>query len=144
MYTVEIKLKRLHPKARLPVRATVGSACYDLATVDWGEIGGNESKVWSTGWEVEVPVDYMLELRPRSGLAARGIQLANSPATLDLDYRGEVKVILYNANPYPVQIAVGDRIAQMRVVELIPTTLCEVEELSPTERDTGGLGSTGD
>lgn len=97
-----------------------------------------------TGLQLEIPAGYELQLRPRSGLAARhGLTLANSPATIDSDYRGEVLVLLHNLGPEPVVIERGTRIAQM-VLQRVPRLEWEeTAALAETARGEGGLGSTG-
>jgi dUTP pyrophosphatase len=100
-----------------------------------------------TGLTFEIPEGYFISLRPRSGLALReGLILPNAPATIDADFRGELKVIVGNINRDPVRIRHGDRIAQLLLEQIQPFAWEEVEsldELSGTERGTGGFGSTG-
>lgn len=97
-----------------------------------------------TGLAVEVPPGYELQVRPRSGLASQGLIVLNSPGTIDSDYRGEIKVLLHNLNAEHVfRFNNGDRIAQMVLVKLPRVHIEEVSELSDTNRDTGGFGSTG-
>ena len=96
------------------------------------------------GFAIELPIGYEMQLRPRSGLALRSmITLANSPATIDADYRGEVKVILINHGPQPFTVNNGDRIAQMVVARVEEVSFEEVSELGETVRGDGGFGHTG-
>lgn len=98
----------------------------------------------STGLFVELPVGYEMQVRPRSGLAAKhGISVLNSPGTIDADYRGEVKVILVNLSDESFTIRHGERIAQLVVAEHARVEWQESETLSDTERGAGGFGSTG-
>ena len=97
-----------------------------------------------TGLFVELPEGYEMQIRPRSGLAAKhGITVLNSPGTIDADYRGEIKVILVNLSNEPFEIKSGERIAQAVVAAHARVEWCEVEELGATERGAGGFGSTG-
>ena len=96
-----------------------------------------------TGLFVELPEGYEMQIRPRSGLAAKhGITVLNSPGTIDADYRGEIKVILVNLSNIPFTIEPGERIAQMIVVRYEQVEWQAVESLSETERGAGGFGST--
>ena len=97
-----------------------------------------------TGLFVELPEGYEMQIRPRSGLAAKhGITVLNSPGTIDADYRGEIKVILVNLSNIPFTIEPGERIAQMIVARYEQGEWQAVESLSETERGAGGFGSTG-
>lgn len=103
-----------------------------------------ETKLVPTGFSIEIPPEYEVQLRPRSGLALKfGITLLNSPATIDSDYRGEVGVILTNLGREPFEIRRGDRIAQMVVARVEHAEIVEVEELGESERGAGGFGHTG-
>lgn len=97
-----------------------------------------------TGLFIELPQGYEAQIRPRSGLALKhGITILNSPGTIDADYRGEIKVLLINHGEHPFQVEHGDRIAQMIVSKHASVQWMESEELSQTERGTGGYGHTG-
>ncbi len=97
-----------------------------------------------TGLFVELPEGYEMQVRPRSGLAARhGISLVNTPGTIDPDYRGEIKVILVNLSNEDFELKPGERIAQLVVARFTRIAWESVEELSETDRGTGGFGSTG-
>lgn len=97
-----------------------------------------------TGLFVELPEGYEMQIRPRSGLAAKhGITVLNSPGTIDADYRGEIKVILVNLSNNPFEIVPGERIAQAVVAQLAHIEWEQVEQLGATERGAGGFGSTG-
>lgn len=128
----------------LPSRATAGSAGMDLVSAVDLTIAPSERMLVPTGLAVAVPEGYELQLRPRSGLALKhGITLPNTPATIDADYRGELRVILVNHGSEPFTVHRGDRIAQMLVQRVEPVTITEVSELPATERGVGGFGSTG-
>ena len=97
-----------------------------------------------TGLFVELPEGYEMQIRPRSGLAAKhGITVLNSPGTIDADYRGEIKVILVNLSNNPFEIVPGERIAQAVVAQHAHIEWEQVEQLGETERGAGGFGSTG-
>ncbi len=128
----------------LPTRATPGSAGMDLVSAVDLTIAPGERMLVPTGLTVAVPQGYELQLRPRSGLALKhGITLPNTPATIDADYRGEIRVILVNLGTEPFQVARGDRIAQMLVQRVEPVSFREVEVLPESGRGSGGFGSTG-
>ena len=97
-----------------------------------------------TGLFMELPAGYEAQVRPRSGLALKkGVTVLNSPGTIDADYRGEICVLLINLSQDPFVINDGERIAQMVIARHEQAELVEVEELSDTERGTGGFGHTG-
>jgi dUTP pyrophosphatase len=128
----------------LPTRATPGAAGFDLASAEEGELAPMERRLFATGFAIAIPEGFEVQLRPRSGLALRdGLTLPNTPATIDSDYRGELKVALVNLGAAPVRVTRGMRIAQMLVARVEPATFQEVDSLPPTERGEGGFGSTG-
>lgn len=103
-----------------------------------------ERKLIPTGLAMALPAGYEAQIRPRSGLAIKhGISMPNTPGTIDADYRGELKVPLINFGAEPFKISRGDRIAQMIVAPIIQPDFKVVNDLSETERGTGGFGSTG-
>ena len=138
-----VRIKRLHPNARLPERATEGSTGYDLyACLDQPLKVGHEAVRVPTGFAMEFPSGLDVQVRPRSGLSSRGVLVVLG--TVDSDYRGEVLVTMYalpDRDPHVVQD--GDRIAQMVISRADEVSIELAEELSATSRDTGGHGSTG-
>jgi dUTP pyrophosphatase len=140
---LQVKLKRLCVSARLPIKGTSGSAYYDLYAAEDAFIIGGRVKLVTTGWNIEVPEGYFLDIRPRSGLAAKGITINNSPGTVDADYRGELKIIVINLSGKAYKIAKGDRIAQCALMPVLESDFIEVAKLSSSDRGTGGYGSTG-
>ena len=142
---VEVLLTRL-PHADglpLPSPATPGSAGYDLASAEDGELAPLQRKLFRTGFSIALPDGYECQLRPRSGLALRhGITLPNTPATVDSDYRGELMVALVNLSTETFQVIRGMRIAQMIVAPVERVAFRAVEVLPPTARGTGGFGSS--
>lgn len=129
----------------LPARATEGSAGYDVASAEPDFVlAAGERRLVGTGLSMELPHDVECQVRPRSGLALRhGITLPNSPATIDPDYRGELKVILWNSGDEPVPIARGTRIAQLVFARFAAPEVVEVDSIAATARGGGGFGSTG-
>lgn len=132
----------------LPAYETPGSAGADLranfadrATV---ELAAGGRVLISTGLRMAIPEGFEVQIRPRSGLALKhGITLANTPGTIDSDYRGPLGVILINLGADPFIVAHGDRIAQMVVAPVVQASFAEVKALSDTARGAGGFGSTG-
>ena len=143
---VEVLISRL-PHAEglpLPTPATPGSAGYDLASAEDGDLDPFQRKLFRTGFSIAVPEGYECQLRPRSGLALRhGVTLPNTPATIDSDYRGELMVALVNLSTEPFRVTRGMRIAQMIVARVERVAFRAVEALPPTSRGTGGFGSSG-
>lgn len=133
------------PLAKLPTRATNGSAAYDLYSYEALTLYPHERRAVGTGLVLEIPEGYVGQICPRSGLAIKtGITVLNAPGLVDSDFRGEVRVILVNQDAEdPVVINVGDRIAQLLVVPCEEACFIEVNETSTTNRGAGGFGSTG-
>jgi len=142
---VKLLIKKLQKNIILPEYKTDGSSGMDLmANVEQTvKILPGEKKIISTGIMVAIPEQYEIQIRPRSGLAAKnGISVLNTPGTIDSDYRGEIKVILINFGKDIFEIIKNDRIAQMIVCPIIKVELEEVESLPETVRGKGGFGST--
>ena len=143
----KLRIKKLDPRAILPVRATEGSACVDLrALLDEDcVLRPGEFRSFHTGLSIEMPSpDCVALVFSRSGMGARnGISLTNSVGVIDYDYRGELIVSLINHGPEEHVVRDGDRIAQLMVVRTLPLETEEAEELSETGRGAGGFGSTG-
>ncbi|MBO6493606.1 MAG: dUTP diphosphatase [Pelagibacteraceae bacterium] len=142
---VKLLIKKLQKNIILPEYKTDGSSGMDLmANVEQTvKILPGEKKIISTGIMVAIPEQYEIQIRPRSGLAAKnGISVLNTPGTIDSDYRGEIKIILINLGKDIFEIKKNDRIAQMIVCPIIKVELEEVESLPETVRGKGGFGST--
>ena len=142
----EILIKRLTKTIPLPKYETLSSSGMDLsANVDKiVEIEPGKTAIIPTGLIVSIPKNYEIQIRPRSGLAAKNqLTVLNTPGTIDADYRGELKVILINLSEKKFYVEKGLRIAQMVLCPVIKAILKEVDELDETERGSGGLGSTG-
>ena len=146
MGAVEVLIARLPHAEGLPIPspATPGSAGYDLASAEDGDLAPLERRLFHTGFSIAVPDGYECQLRPRSGLALRhGITLPNTPATIDSDYRGELMVALVNLGTESFRVTRGMRIAQMVVARVEQVAFRPVDALPPTTRGTGGFGSSG-
>jgi dUTP pyrophosphatase len=146
---VKILVRRLNPDFNdipLPGYATPGSSGLDLRAAVSGDIilSPGSFELVPTNLSVEIPEGYEIEVRPRSGLAAKfGIGVLNSPGTIDSDYRGEIKIILFNFGKENFKISRGDRIAQMVLSKVYFAELVETENLQESKRGTGGFGHTG-
>jgi len=141
---IVLKIKKLNNKAKIPILATDGSACFDLSTVEDVMITKGRLVKVHTGIAVEIPAGYCIEVYPRSGIAGRGVIIPNSPAIIDSDYRGELMINMYGLFVERVEsFGAGSRIAQARLVKTVPTIIKVVSHLSDTNRGEGGFGSTG-
>ena len=143
---VKVLVKRLNPEVKLPEYKTSGSSGMDLMAFinDPIKIAPNTLKLVPTGLSIAIPEDLEIQIRPRSGLAAKSnIGVLNTPGTVDSDYRGELKVILFNHGNKDFIVNNNDRIAQMVLTPVIKMELEEVDELPKTIRGSGGFGSTG-
>jgi len=142
----KIQIKKLSITVSIPKYETPGSSGMDIAAHIENAITINpgEKAIVSTGFSIAIPKGYEVQIRPRSGLAAKkNITVLNTPGTIDADYRGEIKVILINLGKEKFVIVNGERIAQMVVCPVVQADLEEVKELPNTERGSGGFGSTG-
>ena len=141
-----VKIKLVHEDAQLPEYETVGSAGADARIMLPSErlrINAGETILLPTGLKMQVPEGWEVQVRPRSSMALSGIVVANSPGTIDSDFRGEVKLMLRNTNDYPVFVEHKQRVAQFILKEVVQADFLEVIELSETQRGEGGFGSTG-
>ena len=142
----EILIKRLSKNITLPKYETDGSSGMDLAANISNniDIKPGKSEIIPTGLAVAIPKNFEIQIRPRSGLAAKNqISVLNTPGTIDADYRGEIKVILINLGNKSFVVEKGSRIAQMVLCPIIKANIKEVETLENTKRGSGGFGSTG-
>ena len=143
---VKVLIKKLNSKVQLPKYKTDGSSGMDLMAFLESPVSlkPQESKLISTGISIAIPEDTEVQIRPRSGLAAKSnISVLNTPGTIDSDYRGEIKIILFNHGKEDFVINNNDRIAQMILMPIIKAEFEEVENLPKTLRGSGGFGSTG-
>ena len=142
----EILIKRLSKDVSLPKYETEGSSGLDLAAnIDKQiKISPGKSQIIPTGLAVAIPKNFEIQIRPRSGLAAKSqISVLNTPGTIDADYRGELKVILINLSDKVFIVKKRLRIAQMVLSPVVKAKLKEVKDLENTERGSDGFGSTG-
>ena len=143
---MEIKIKRLNERAKIPTFGTEFSAGADLYCAEEHEISvcsGQKCSI-GTGISMEIPEGYVGLVFARSGLACKnGLRLCNSVGVIDADYRGEIKVVLHNDSEYVREIKPGERVAQMIVMPYPKVSFIEVEELSDTVRGETGFGGTG-
>jgi dUTP pyrophosphatase len=141
---VEVRVRLLDPKARLPVRAHPGDAGADLFAVEDMVIPASERRDVGTGVALAIPAGYAGFVQPRSGLAFRhGIMVVNSPGLIDSGFRGEVRVSLYNSGADPFLVAAGERIAQLVVQRIEEPVFTQVAGLADTPRGEAGFGSSG-
>ncbi len=142
----KVLIKKLDPSVKLPDYKTNGASGMDLIAFIKRSIKvkPKTSSLIPTGLSVAFSKDYEIQIRPRSGLAAKNsISVLNTPGTIDSDYRGEIKVIIYNHGEKEFIINNGDRIAQMVLAPVIKMDLEETNDLPETIRGEGGFGSTG-
>ena len=143
---VKILIKKTNKEVITPKYKTDGSSGVDLSAYLKKKvvIKPNSSELIPTGLQVAIPEEFEIQIRPRSGLAAKeSIGVLNSPGTIDSDYRGELKIILFNHGKEDFIINNGDRIAQMVLVPIVKMEFEEVDSLPNTVRGQGGFGSTG-
>jgi len=143
---IKIQIKKLSNEVLTPKYETSGSSGMDIAAYIKQDITiePGEKALIPTGFSLSIPLGYEVQIRPRSGLAAKkGITILNTPGTIDSDYRGEIKVVLINLSKKKFIVKNGERIAQMVVCPIEQVSVEEVRELSETNRGTGGFGSTG-
>lgn len=155
-FDLEVKIKKLAPDAKMPSLGSAAAAGFDLYANsfvdDWCKdmvlsgiyIDPHETAKISTGLAMAIPEGWEGQIRPRSGLATKkGLRPANTPGTIDADYRGPVIVALHNDSDKQQFVELGERIAQICFRQVPKTLLIEVNELDETERGEGGFGSTG-
>ena len=139
-----VKVKRLVPEAKLPKYEHPGDSGADLVAVVDCTLQPMQWFAIPPGISAEVPMGFELQVRPRSGLALKhGVTVLNTPGTVDAGYRGEIKVILLNLGAEPFLITSGMKIAQLVVAPVVRGLFQEVDELSTSQRGSGGFGSTG-
>tara|TARA_Y100001970_G_scaffold270523_1_gene364533 strand:+ start:3537 stop:3974 length:438 start_codon:yes stop_codon:yes gene_type:complete len=143
---VKVLIKKLDPSVKLPEYKTNGASGMDLVAFlkEPVIVKAKTSSLVPTGLSVAFSQDYEIQIRPRSGLAAKNnISVLNTPGTIDSDYRGEIKIIIFNHGDKDFIINNGDRVAQMILSPVIKMELEEVDDLPKTIRGDGGFGSTG-
>lgn len=151
MTSAIVKIQRLHPEAKIPKRWSNGAVGYDLHAFLLSEsnrpiraaVAPRSTSNIPTGLSVECPDGFFLFVCPRSGLAKHSLTVTNSPGLIDPDYRGEIRVLMYNGGHQTYWIEHEMRIAQLIIMPITPGVIVEAKELSTTERGVMGFGSTG-
>lgn len=146
-----VRFQKLHPEVKLPKRWSKGAVGYDLHAFLLSESGRANKAIVPprattnvpTGLSVECPDGFFLFVCPRSGLAKHSLTVTNSPGLIDPDYRGEIRVMLYNGGFETFYVEHEMRIAQLVIMPITPAVIIEARELSHTERGQMGFGSTG-
>lgn len=139
-----LKVRKNHPNAKMPEYAHSNDAGMDLFSVDDTLIESGQVALIHTGLHIELPQDTEAQIRPRSGLALKNsVTVLNTPGTIDEGYRGEIGIILINHGKETFKVTSGMKIAQMVVKPTLRVSVIENNELSGSERDNGGFGSTG-
>lgn len=143
-HSLKVKVKLMNPLARVPEYKTKGAACFDLYSTEEVIVYPGEKGSVGLGVAFEIPEGWELELRPRSGMSFKTDMLfKNTPATIDSDYRGEIRALFYNQGKTNYRIRVGDRVCQGKFNKVNQVFFMVVDGLSETERGEGGFGSTG-
>jgi dUTP pyrophosphatase len=144
---MQLKFKKLHPSAKLPVKGSLGAACFDVYATEILIDDNNRTVTYKLGFATEFSKDWMGIVVSRSSISKYDYVMANSIGIIDSDYRGEwmVKFKYIGLSPHPINIPydIGDRIAQIFFTVAVFTNFQEVEELEDSQRGTGGFGSTG-
>ena len=145
---MNVKIKKVHPEAKVPVYGSAGAACFDLyaaRVIGTTDDGSERTVTYGTGLQFEVPEGHVMMVYSRSGHGFKyGITLANSTGVIDADYRGEVMIKLTKRDTSIYGMPeVGERIAQAMIIPVEQVSFEEADELSNTERGEGGIGSTG-
>lgn len=141
---MEIKFRPTKTYTKIPTKSTKGAACYDAYIPEnYPPLNPGEIRIVNLGFQVEVPEGYELQVRSRSGLASKGILVANSVGCVDSDYRGDVGVILLNISGAIQPLNQGDRICQLKLSLAPDIEWTVVDTVEETDRSDGGFGSTG-
>lgn len=144
MKFIHVPIKKVHSDAVIPKYETEQAAGFDLHVIEGGIIPPHSTELISTGLAMAIPVGYELQVRPRSGLSLKTmIRIANSPGTIDSDYRGEIKLIVTNIGDEPYEYEIGDRLAQGVLNEIPRATWFITDDLDKTNRGECGFGHTG-
>lgn len=138
---IVVKFKTLHPGAKTPEKAFATDAGFDLFASKTGKINGNVTNAVPTGIALDIPAGYYAQIFDRSGLAAK-TTLAVKAGVIDSGYRGEIRVIMGNHGPYPIEVREGDKIAQLVILPVPEVEFKKVGKLTKSPRDKGGFGST--
>ena len=145
MNDLRIYFKKLSDKAKIPEYSKCGDACCDLTVIEGYTIKPGDIILARTGFAMAMPEGFEAQIRPRSGLAFKGLTIVNSPGTVDSGYRGEIKIIFTNLGKTVISIKEGDRVAQMKFAAVYTGNFLDIgdNKLEDTERGSSGFGSTG-
>jgi len=143
MKVPKVKIKLLTRSALVPVKKSSDAAAYDIFSNETLTLPPRMVTTIRTGIVLEIPRGWKGEIYSRSGLALKGVVVANQPGKIDSDYRGPIQILLLNWTSSYISIERGDRIAQLEINPVYDVDFVEVDELSKTDRGEGGLGSTG-
>ena len=138
-----VSIRLIHPDAKQPEKATEGSAAYDLYTPEKVLLPPGKVTAVPLGLAMETPEGYKGEISSRSGITSQGVWVANQPGKIDSDYRGEIKVLLYNSINETFMFSAGSRIAQIEINPIKEVVFVDFVQLGTTSRGEGGFGSTG-
>lgn len=145
--TLKAKIQKIHPNAKIPTYGTLGSACFDIYSIEAGKVSETGPRKFRTGLKMEIPENHVLMIFSRSGHGFNNnIRLSNCVGIIDSDFRGEISIKLAqdsSESEKPYQVEVGDRIAQGMIIQLDQVEFEWVDELSDTERGENGFHSTG-
>ena len=141
---MELKIKKISTEAQIPKYAHETDAGMDLYSIEEKIIKPNETAIIKTGISIELPLNTEAQIRPRSGLAAKNsVTVLNTPGTIDSGFRGEICVILINHGKEDFNVEKGMRVAQMVIAPVLKVEVIEVDEISNSDRNSNGFGSTG-
>lgn len=143
MNNIKVLFTKIHKKAQIPKYKHDSDAGCDLFAIEQFVIRPDEIYMARTGFCMEIQKGIEAQIRPRSGLAVKGLSIVNSPATIDPGYRGEIKVVLINLGDEILTFKAGDRFAQMIFASVYRAHFLETKKLENTDRNTGGFGSSG-
>eukprot|EP00347_Sterkiella_histriomuscorum_P000428 403375901 len=138
----KLRVKKLDEKAFIPVKGSEHAAGYDLFSIENTVVPAKQKKLIATGIAMQIPIGNYGRIAPRSGLAAKNF-IDVGAGVIDADYRGEVKVLLFNFSDVDFQVSVGDRVAQLIIEKYTRTDIEETDDLDSSVRGDGGFGSTG-
>lgn len=143
MTPVTVRIALLRPNAKIPTRATVGAAGFDLRAVESDIIAPGKTAMVKTGIALAIPQGFEGQIRSRSGRTLEGLIVANSPGTIDSDYRGEIILLMRNISATPWMVMEGERIAQLVIQQVPEVAFVEADVSADTVRGGNGFGSSG-
>ncbi len=141
MQKVKVKIKKIHPDAKIPIYGSEEAAAFDVYSIEDKEIMSGKTEVIRTGICLEIEEGYCYQFWDRSGIGIKGIH--HFAGLIDSDYRGEFRIVLHNSTSETFKVSKGDRIVQVAIVPIVRAEFEEVQELNESERGSGGFHSTG-